>query len=257
MSANTYSVPGDRPSNEELARRIQSGDKKAEETLIVNNAGYLRQLARKISSSGETDDLIQEGALALLKAARRFDLSHGTKLLTYATPVIEAAMFDCSAQQSSFSIPPGRYNQLRKVARICDESEYKSEDHLIRTVCEKLKVSERVAAALLKQYRTVFHTQQLDSDSFDDPSLTVSSRNAPVDHAERLEPLYRKMAAILNPRELNLVRYHLGLNQPNGQKMTFRELAIKLNYNSPSGAEKAYKRAIEKLKAALRSGGQK
>ena len=41
------------------------------------------------------DDLKQEGALALLEAARRFEPSMGTRLLTYATPAIETAMKGC------------------------------------------------------------------------------------------------------------------------------------------------------------------
>ena len=51
---------------------------------------------------------------------------------------------------------------------------------------------------------------------------------------------------VLSPRELNLVRCHLGIGQPEEQGMTFQELAIRLNYNGPSGAEKAYKNASGK-----------
>ena len=55
----------------------------------------------------------QEAALALLDATRRFDPAYGTKLLTYATPMIEATMMDYAAQYSSpLSIPASRYNQL-------------------------------------------------------------------------------------------------------------------------------------------------
>ena len=59
---------------------------------------------------------------------------------------------------------------------------------------------------------------------------------------------------MLTPRELNLVRCYLGIGQPNEQGMTFQELAIRLNYNGPSGAEKAYKTALRKLKKELHSG---
>ena len=62
------------------------------------------------------------------------------------------------------------------------------------------------------------------------------------------------MEEILNPRELNLVRSYLGLDQPDGRGMTFQELAIRLNYNGPSGAEKAYQCAIRKLKQQLNGG---
>lgn len=62
------------------------------------------------------------------------------------------------------------------------------------------------------------------------------------------------MKEVLKPKELNLVRYYLGIGQPGEQGMTFQELAVRLNYNGPSGAEKAYKNAIRKLKKNLCSG---
>ena len=62
------------------------------------------------------------------------------------------------------------------------------------------------------------------------------------------------MEEVLTPRELNLVRSYLGIDQPNEVGMTFQELAIYLNYNGPSGAEKAYKSALRKLKRDLCGG---
>ena len=59
---------------------------------------------------------------------------------------------------------------------------------------------------------------------------------------------------MLTPRELNLVRSYLGIGQPDEVGMTFQELAIYLNYNGPSGAEKAYKAALRKLKRDLYGG---
>lgn len=56
------------------------------------------------------------------------------------------------------------------------------------------------------------------------------------------------MEQVLTPRELNLVRSYLGIGQPDEVGMTFQELAIRFNYNGPSGAEKAYKAALRKLK---------
>ena len=50
------------------------------------------------------------------------------------------------------------------------------------------------------------------------------------------------------------MRCYLGIGQPNEQGMTFQELAIRLNYNGPSGAEKAYKSAIRKLRKQLNGG---
>ena len=94
---------------------------------------------------------------ALLDAAGRFDPAYGTKLLTYATPVMEAALSDYAAQySSSLSIPISRYNQLRKVAYLCAEACDSSDAELVKVVCGELNVSAKVAGALIKEYRTLF-----------------------------------------------------------------------------------------------------
>lgn len=74
------------------------------------------------------------------------------------------------------------------------------------------------------------------------------------DRLMRRTLLMQRMEEVLTPRELNLVRSYLGIGQPDEVGMTFQELAIRLNYNGPSGAEKAYKRAIRKLKQHLHGG---
>ena len=159
---------------------------------------------------------------ALLDAAGRFDPAYGTKLLTYATPVMEAALSDYAAQySSSLSIPISRYNQLRRVAYLCAEACDASDAELVKVVCGDLNVSAKVAGALIKEYRTL---------------------------------LMQRIGEVLTPRELNLVRSYLGIGQPDEVGMTFQELAIYLNYNGPSGAEKAYKAALRKLNKDLYGG---
>ena len=74
------------------------------------------------------------------------------------------------------------------------------------------------------------------------------------DRLMRRTLLMQRMEEVLMPRELNLVRSSLGIGQPDEAGMTFQELAIRLNYNGPSGAEKAYKTALRKLKKDLYGG---
>ena len=156
MTKNMYTVAGDGPCNEELALRIQAGDKNAAEQLVAQNEGYLTDLVRAYTPRCEMEDLKQEAALALLDAARGFDPVHGTKLLTYATPAIEAALSDYAAQySSSLSIPISRYNQLRRVAYLCAEGWDSSDAELVKVVCGELNVSAKVAGALIKEYRTL------------------------------------------------------------------------------------------------------
>ena len=250
MSMNMYTVAGDCPSNEELALRIQAGDKNAAELLLSQNEGYVTELALKHS---ELEDLKQEGTVALLEAAKRFDPARGTKLLTYATPAMESAMLDYGAHDSlTISIPSDRYHHLRKVAFVCAEAQNESEPALIDAVCKELKVSPKVAAELLKEYRTLFNIW-LSGDRVDYISYGGDPAKA-YDRYIRRVLLLQLMEEVLKPRELNLVRHYLGIGQPDEEGMTFQELAVRLNYNGPSGAEKAYKSALRKLKKELYSG---
>ena len=245
------------PSNEELAQRIQEGDPEATSFLLSQNEGYLTMLAasycEQFSQDFLVDDLKQEGALALLDAAQRFDASMGTRLLTYATPAIETAMKDCAAQSSfSLSFPLDRYYQLRQVAFLYAAHEQDTEANLLTAIQAKLEVSVKVAKRLLEEYRTVFQIESLGERVFD-----ISFGGDPArayDHFMRRTLLLQRMVEVLKPRELNLVRCYLGIGQPNEQGMTFQELAIRLNYNGPSGAEKAYKSAVRKLRKQLNGG---
>ena len=199
------------------------------------------------------EHLKQEAALALLDAAGRFDPAYGTKLLTYATPVMEAALSDYAARYAfPLSVPTSRGSQLRTVAHLCAEAQDTSEAELTKAVCEKLKVSSKAAETLLKEYHALYRARQLGDDVF-----SVSCGGDPAvayDRLMRRTLLMQRMEEELTPRELNLVRSYLGIGQPDEVGMTFQELAIYLNYNGPSGAEKAYKAALRKLKKDLYGG---
>ena len=249
---------GDRPTNEELVQRLQRGDPSAAEELLRQNSGYLTVLAKQydkaVRGPSLEEDLKQEGAMAVLKAAaEQFDPTLGNRFLTYATPAIQAAMRDWATRNAlPLTIPTGRYHQLRQVLRLMAEKERASETELLPHIMESLQVSESVAWSLLLESRTLFQSCDLGDQVF-----TVSCGGDPAkayDHKMQRKLLFQRIEEILSPRELNLVRCHLGIGQPEEKSVTFQELAIRLNYNGPSGAEKAYKRAIRKLKQHLHGG---
>ena len=257
MTTQKNAAVGDRPTNEELVQRLQGGDPSAAEELLRQNSGYLTVLAkqydRTVRGPSLEEDLKQEGAMALLKAAEQFDPTLGNRFLTYATPVIQAAMRDCAARSAlPLTVPAGRYHQLRQVLRLMAEKEKASEAELLPPIMESLQVSEPVARSLLLESQTLFQSYDLGDQVF-----TVSCGGDPAkayDHQMQRKLLFQRIEEILSPRELNLVRCHLGIGQPEEQGMTFQELAIRLNYNGPSGAEKAYKSAIRKLRKQLNGG---
>jgi len=72
-----------------LRRYHEEGDLQAREKLIEQYMSLVRSLARRYAYRGEQlDDLIQIGAIGLIKAIDRFDINRGFELTTYATPNI-------------------------------------------------------------------------------------------------------------------------------------------------------------------------
>lgn len=72
----------------ELIGRAQKGDRDAMEELVKRNSGLIRSAALRFKGRAEPDDLFQLGAIGLIKAVRRFDMSYGVEFSTYAVPMI-------------------------------------------------------------------------------------------------------------------------------------------------------------------------
>jgi len=82
-------MPAERAEKTLLRRYHEHGDLAAREQLIEQYMSLVRSLARRYSYRGEQlEDLVQIGAIGLIKAIDRFDLNRGVELTTYATPNI-------------------------------------------------------------------------------------------------------------------------------------------------------------------------
>jgi len=245
-------------TNEELVERIQGGDKDAVEELIKENQGFLYSLAHRFTNNYDLlRDLKQEGAIAIIKASGNFNPQRGSLFLTYATPAVQAAMQDLMARMSGpIALPTARYNQLRQVRKLItgletEDKEYALQE-LISVICSEMEVSEQVAWSLLRDYDTVFQVAPADRQWEQNVSY-FDTDPAKVYEQQLLLECIAVAFDSLSPRERMLIQQHLGL-EINGVGMTFQELAVRLNFNGHSAAEKAYKRAVESLRRELFAG---
>jgi RNA polymerase sigma-B factor len=106
-----------------LRRYHLNGDRKAREELITMYLPLVRSLARRYASRGEHfDDLVQVGAIGLIKAIDRFDLSRGVELTTYATPNIVGEIKRYFRDKGwSVRVPRGLQELNIRVNKVIDE----------------------------------------------------------------------------------------------------------------------------------------
>lgn len=245
-----YHVDGIKIDDKNLVRRIQAGDETAKHLLLSNNEKFLNgcatDMADRYGVYHLAPDLKQEAALAMLNAAERFDFSRGVKFLTYAYPIVKSAVLDYAAETTMpVRLPPARYHQIRKVSWILAVAPPDAaEPSLMALVMEQMGVSRKVALSLMSEAQSIFDGVQL-SDRVDylsyggDPAARYAARLRQNHISELL--------SLLTPRERMLVQKYCGLGEPDETGMTFEELAVRLNFNSPSAAEKAFRRAASKL----------
>lgn len=111
----------------ELTKRIKEGDQIALEKLTKANLRFVVSVAKQYQNSGLTlGDLINEGNVGLIKAAKRFDETRGFKFISYAVWWIRQAIMQALAEQSRIvRIPLNRVGALNKINRTFSQLEQK------------------------------------------------------------------------------------------------------------------------------------
>src|SRR3954463_279684 len=106
-----------------LRRYHENGDLQAREQLIEQYMSLVRSLARRYSYRGEQlDDLVQIGAIGLIKAIDRFDMDRGVELTTYATPnIIGEIQRHFRDQGWAVRVPRGRQELNVQLSKIIEQ----------------------------------------------------------------------------------------------------------------------------------------
>lgn len=113
----------------ELAKRIKEGDEDALHTLTKRNLRFVVSVAKQYQNQGLTlGDLINEGNLGLIKAAKRFDETKGFKFISYAVWWIRQSILQAIAEQSRIvRLPLNQVGSLSKINKTFAELEQKLE----------------------------------------------------------------------------------------------------------------------------------
>jgi len=242
----------------ELAQRIRAGDDKALEKLTNANLRFVVSVSKQYQNQGLTlPDLINEGNLGLIKAAKRFDETRGFKFISYAVWWIRQSILQALAEQSRIVRLPlnkiGSINKINKTFAFLEQSNErppspeeiaKELDMTINEVKESLKNSGRhisMDAPLIEGENSNLY-DVLRSGESPNPDRELLHDSLKIEIERALETV--------TPREADVVRLYFGLG--NQQPMTLEEIGETFQLTRER-VRQIKEKAIRRLKHTTRS----
>ena len=214
----------------ELAQKIRAGDENALDKLTKANLRFVVSVAKQYQNQGLTlPDLINEGNLGLIKAARRFDETRGFKFISYAVWWIRQSILQALAEQSRIVRLPlnkiGSINKINKMYAFLEQANErvpsaeeiaKELDMTVSDVKESMKNSGRhvsMDAPLVEgEDSNLYDVLRSGESPNPDKNLLHESLRTEIERA--LETL--------TPREADVVRLYFGLGEKHA--MTLEEI---------------------------------
>ncbi|MBP1645730.1 MAG: rpoD [Bacteroidetes bacterium] len=218
-----------------LAQRIKNGDQEALDKLVKANLRFVISVAKQYQNQGlSLPDLINEGNLGLIKAAKRFDETRGFKFISYAVWWIRQAILQALAEQSRIVRLP--LNQVGALGKIKKESsrleQYLERNPTIEELSEILDTSrDKLNDVLSISMRAVSMDAPLVGD--EDVSLIdvyVDDNAQGTDGTvmqESLSTEIQRTLSVLNKRERDIITLFYGIGQTHGY--TLDEIANHIN----------------------------
>ena len=213
-----------------LAKQIKKGNQDALEKLTKANLRFVVSVAKQYQNQGlSMGDLINEGNLGLIKAAKRFDETKGFKFISYAVWWIRQAILQALAEQSRIvRLPLNRVGALHKIGKASSglEQEYGREPSPSE-IADELDMSDFEVRDTLKISSRHLSLDAPFNEGEDNSLLDVledGMQNPPdepmLDDSLRRE--IEKALATLTPREAEVITLYFGINRE--QPLTLEEI---------------------------------
>jgi RNA polymerase primary sigma factor len=242
----------------ELAIRMKKGDQSAMELLTKANLRFVVSVAKQYQNQGlSLGDLINEGNLGLIKAARRFDETRGFKFISYAVWWIRQSILQALAEQSRIvRLPLNRVGALNKIGKAYST---------LKQEFEREPSQEEIAKALEMDVDEISSTMKIYGKQVSvDAPFSLGDENSLLDViqndeqpspdyeliSESLKTEVKSLIAILPAREAEVIKLYFGLDGE--YPMTLEEIGDKFNLTRER-VRQIKEKAIRRLRHNSRS----
>ena len=242
----------------ELAQRIRKGDRKALERLTRSNLRFVVSVAKQYQNQGlSLQDLITEGNMGLIKAARRFDETRGFKFISYAVWWIRQSILQAVAEQARIIRLPlnqvGAISKLKKTAAML-EQEYHRKPSTEEIAREMDLPESKVQTLMGMNVRQISTDAPLDDDdegNFLD--VYVEQDSVATDEAvenESSQNAVKRSLNALSDKERKVIDMYYGIDSP--REYSLDEIAMELGI-SRERTRQIRDRALKRLKSSANS----
>jgi RNA polymerase primary sigma factor len=218
------------PQEIEIARRVVAGDPEAMHELVKRNLRFVISVAKKYQNRGlSLTDLIGEGNVGLLTAARKFDPDQGVKFISYAVWWIRQSILAALARHGrSVRVPLNRTADLSRIVRTAET---------LRRDLQREPTPEEIAKATGLAVDVVQALATLNSSDLRlDAPLDQETDRSTIDRfvvdeesdpeGQMMERLLTEQIALaltsLPPRDAKVLQLYFGLND--GREHTLEEI---------------------------------
>jgi len=242
----------------ELAREIHKGNQAALERLTKANLRFVVSVAKQYQNQGlSLGDLINEGNLGLIKAAKRFDETRGFKFISYAVWWIRQSILQALAEQSRVvRLPLNRVGALNKIGKAYSALEQRFErEPSPDEIAESLEMTAFEVTDTLKMSGRHLSMDAPFNQGEDNRLLDIlhNDQLPPPDNlliSDSLKKEVDRALATLSPREAEVIRLYFGLNIEH--PLTLEEIGVKFSLTRER-VRQIKEKAIRRLRHASRS----
>ncbi len=203
---------------QELARRCAEGDEEAIRTMVNSNLRLVVSVAREYMGRGAPlMDLIQEGSIGLLTAAKKFDYTLEFRFSTYATKWIRQGISRYLANHGMIRVPVHTADRIRKIAAAREDLlRQNGTEPTVEVLARHCDLPENKVRQYLRYQSDIY---SLDAPAGDEDSILghfVEDQRSPQPYEEmvrqELNQTVNALISSLTERQQQILRLHFGMD---------------------------------------------